>query len=127
MLADAGGAEGDVCAGVAVAGAGGAGVEVLELAVGDEGAEVVGAGGCVGHGAGGKKCVDEVVFGFGHVAFGVLETFEYEVGDAAWGGRRGDSLGLGLGPVSSVPVTGVVSLAAPLMQSCGFRKNASMT
>ena len=90
--ADAGGAEGDVCAGVAVAGASGAGVEVYKGAVGDEGAEVVGRGKGVGVGvgAGGEKDVGEVVFGFHQVAFSVLEAFEYEVRDATGGGRGGN-------------------------------------
>ena len=49
----AGGATGDLCAGVAVAGAFGAVVVVVADAVADEGAEVVGGAG-VGDGAGGK-------------------------------------------------------------------------
>ena len=94
--ADAGRAERDVRARVAVAAAGGAGVEVHKGAIGDEGAEVVrGDGVGVGVGAGGEKDVGEVVFGFHQVAFSVLEAFEYEVRDAAGGGRGGDFAGFG--------------------------------
>ena len=53
LLEAAAGATGDLCAGVAVAGAFGAVVVVVADAVVDEGAEVVGGAG-VGDGAGGK-------------------------------------------------------------------------
>ena len=95
LHADAGGAKGDVGAGVAVAGAGGAGVEVLEGAVADEGAEVVeagGGGGRVGAGAWGEESG-----GVRQVAFGVVDALEDEVGDAARGSRGGDFAGLRAG------------------------------
>lgn len=83
----AGRATGDLCAGVAVAGAAGAVVVVVAEAVVDEGAEVVGGAG-VGDGAGGK-----VVRGTGRVAFGALDAFEYKIRDAAWGGWGRDLSG----------------------------------
>ena len=83
----AGGAKGHVGAGVAVPGTGGAGVQVVEQPVGDEGVEVKGGGEGVGDGAGGKSGVEEVVFGGHQVALCVLDAFEDEVSDAV--GRSG--------------------------------------
>lgn len=94
LLADAGGAEENVCAGVAVANTGGAGVEIDEGAVDHEGAKVVKAGVDIQDEAGGKKSVGDIVFGFDQVAFGVLETCEYLICDAAGGCGRSDFAGL---------------------------------